>query len=147
MDLTPTLKLQIDALSAASLRKMWDHSPLDDPLFNGESGTYWEKRMVAAEKEAAETAAMAFSCRPLLASRPPPQSAPEAILAALVGPSVVSVAPAADELDVVDELLLVHGMLIRSLKELKATQALVQRAMDEILELKRALELSRDDGR
>lgn len=150
MDLTPELKAEIDAMDAAELRLQWNVSPLDDPRFRGESGCYWGYRMLAAEKEAAAIAAKAFSCNPLPQGRPTPENAPEAILDALAGPSVSPVAPtapAADELDVVDELVLVQGMMMRSIKELRSTQDLVQRALDEIHALKAALELRQDDGR
>lgn len=111
MDLTPKLKAEIDAMPHDQLMDQWETAPLDYQIFRGESGKYWWKRIRQLEKEAAAIAAMAFSCSPPLASRPTPKSTPDAILAALAGPSVAPVAPAADELDVVDELLLVYGML------------------------------------
>lgn len=45
MKLTDEIKEQIDALGYSNLLERWRYAPLDDPMFNGESGEYWSKRM------------------------------------------------------------------------------------------------------
>ena len=50
MDLTPELKAEIDAQSHYELLSRWRFAPSGDPMFQGESGEYWGKRM--AEKKA-----------------------------------------------------------------------------------------------
>ena len=50
MDMTPTLKAEIDAKSHYDLLSRWRFAQSGDPMFQGESGKYWGKRM--AEKKA-----------------------------------------------------------------------------------------------
>lgn len=45
MDLTPERKAYIDSLSYEVLLDRWRHAPSGDPLFQGETGAYWQKRM------------------------------------------------------------------------------------------------------
>ena len=45
MNLTPENKAHIDALSYEELLNRWRFSPVGDQWFQGETGTYWGKRM------------------------------------------------------------------------------------------------------
>jgi hypothetical protein len=45
MDLTPEKKAQIDNLNYRKLSAGWRSTPCGDPIFMGETGDYWEKRM------------------------------------------------------------------------------------------------------
>lgn len=45
MFLTAAVKAQIDALTYEQLLEGWRHTPVGDPMFQGESGTYWAQRM------------------------------------------------------------------------------------------------------
>ena len=45
MDLTEQRKVYIDGLSHFELLERWRFAPLGDPLFQGETGDYWAKRM------------------------------------------------------------------------------------------------------
>lgn len=50
MELTQELKAEIDAKDHCELLGCWRFAPAGDPMFQGESGKYWGKRM--AEKKA-----------------------------------------------------------------------------------------------
>lgn len=54
MELTPELKTEIDAQSHYILLSRWRFAPVGDPMFQGESGEYWSKRM--AEKRSEDNA-------------------------------------------------------------------------------------------
>jgi hypothetical protein len=45
MDLTPELKAEIDARTYYSLLQQWRFAPSGTPMFEGESGEYFGKRM------------------------------------------------------------------------------------------------------
>lgn len=45
MFLTTAVKAQIDALTYEQLLEGWRHTPVGDPLFQGESGRYWGQRL------------------------------------------------------------------------------------------------------
>lgn len=45
MKLTPENKADIDARSYESLLHGWRYAPVGDPMFQGETGEYWGKRM------------------------------------------------------------------------------------------------------
>jgi hypothetical protein len=45
MELTPELKEEIDGKSYRQLLAKWRFAPVGDPMFQGESGDYWGKRM------------------------------------------------------------------------------------------------------
>jgi hypothetical protein len=45
MDLTEENKNHIDGLSYESLLYKWRFAPIDDPMFQGETGEYFGKRM------------------------------------------------------------------------------------------------------
>ena len=45
MDLTPENKAHIDSLSYEDLLRRWRFAPMGDPWFQGETGTYWQKKM------------------------------------------------------------------------------------------------------
>jgi len=47
MDLTAENKAHIDAMSHHGLLSRWRNAPAGDPWFQGETGTYWGKRMAA----------------------------------------------------------------------------------------------------
>jgi len=52
MDLTPENKQHIDNLSYEQLLRHNRYAPVGDPWFQGETGSYWSKRM--AELRAAD---------------------------------------------------------------------------------------------
>ena len=45
MDLTEENKKCIDNMCYSSLLSRWRNAPIGDPWFQGETGTYWGKRM------------------------------------------------------------------------------------------------------
>ena len=45
MKLTDEKKSEIDAMSYEQLLRGWRFSPCGDPMFEGETGEYWGKRM------------------------------------------------------------------------------------------------------
>jgi len=45
MDLTPENKAYIDNMDYESLLSQWRYAPIGDRWFQGETGTYWGKRM------------------------------------------------------------------------------------------------------
>ena len=45
MKLTPELKAKIDAKNVVQLLSGWRFTPAGDPMFQGESGDYWGKRL------------------------------------------------------------------------------------------------------
>jgi hypothetical protein len=45
--LTPELKARIDAMDYEQLLRKWRFAPAGDPLFVGETGDYYSKRMKA----------------------------------------------------------------------------------------------------
>ncbi|MCI4438027.1 MAG: hypothetical protein JHC33_14570 [Ignisphaera sp.] len=45
MDLTPELKQKIDNMNIYDLLSKWRFALVGDPIFQGESGEYWSKRM------------------------------------------------------------------------------------------------------
>lgn len=51
MELTEDLKAEIDAKSYKELLERWRFAPLDDPMFQGESGKYWGNRMARLRSE------------------------------------------------------------------------------------------------
>lgn len=51
MDLTPENKKYIDGLSYYSLLSRWRFAPIADPWFQGETGTYWSKRLSEKRQE------------------------------------------------------------------------------------------------
>lgn len=46
MDLTPELKAEIDSYNVYTLLERWRFAPVGDPIFQGESGEYWQKRLM-----------------------------------------------------------------------------------------------------
>jgi len=50
MKLTSKLKAEIDAISRMKLLAMWIFAPINDPLFEGESGAYCMDRINNPEK-------------------------------------------------------------------------------------------------
>jgi hypothetical protein len=53
--LTPENKAHIDGLSHRELLRRWRFAPFGDPWFQGETGTYWGRRL--AELQDADPAA------------------------------------------------------------------------------------------
>lgn len=45
MKLTDELKAKIDAKTYEQLLDRWRNAPIGDPIFQGETGEYWGKRM------------------------------------------------------------------------------------------------------
>jgi len=45
MELTPKLKSEIDAMSYGQMLSQWRFAPVGDPMFAGESGEYFGRRM------------------------------------------------------------------------------------------------------
>ena len=54
MELTPEAKQSIDGMSYENMLRAWRFAPLGDPMFQGETGDYFAKKM--SEKRAAITA-------------------------------------------------------------------------------------------
>lgn len=54
MDMTPELKAKIDAMDYDVLLAAWRNAPIGDPLFQGESGTYWGERMKQLREQGAD---------------------------------------------------------------------------------------------
>ena len=51
MSLTPENKAHIDSLSYEHLLSRWRYAPVGDEWFQGETGTYWGKRMAELRSE------------------------------------------------------------------------------------------------
>lgn len=45
MELTTETKKQIDGMDYESMLRRWRFAPVGDPMFTGESGVYFQKRM------------------------------------------------------------------------------------------------------
>jgi hypothetical protein len=43
-ELTSELKARIDAMSQTEMARLWRFSPIGDPLFQGDTGAYFEAR-------------------------------------------------------------------------------------------------------
>ena len=54
MKLTSVNKHVIDILSYESLLQQWRFAPAGDPVFEGETGKYWEERMTKLRDEGAD---------------------------------------------------------------------------------------------
>jgi len=59
MELTPELKAEIDAKTYEELLRSWRFNPAGSPIFQGESGQYYSRRM--AEQKAAHPDPVAAS--------------------------------------------------------------------------------------
>jgi len=51
MKLTPEIKDRIDSMTHYDLLYRWRNAPIGQPLFEGESGEYWGKRMKEKRQE------------------------------------------------------------------------------------------------
>jgi hypothetical protein len=51
MDLTPALRSEIDLKTYDELLRRWRFSPVGDPMFQGESGEYWSRRMAELRRQ------------------------------------------------------------------------------------------------
>ena len=54
MDLIPENKRYIDSLSYETLLSRWRFAPVGDPMFQGETGDYWSKRMAELRSAGAD---------------------------------------------------------------------------------------------
>lgn len=45
MKLTPEIKAEIDSKDYRQLLARWRHAPIGDPMFQGETGEYWGRKM------------------------------------------------------------------------------------------------------
>lgn len=45
MELTDSIKAQIDSYSYEELLRQWRNAPIGSQVFSGESGKYWSERM------------------------------------------------------------------------------------------------------
>ena len=57
MDLTPDNRAHIAALTLEELLRRWRFAPVGDPWFQGETGSYWARRMTALRAASGEDAA------------------------------------------------------------------------------------------
>ena len=62
MDLTPENRASIDARSYEGLLNHWRFAPVGDPWFQGETGKYWQERIIKL-RDADKGAAIAASKR------------------------------------------------------------------------------------
>lgn len=51
MDALSEIKAKIDLMSYVELLRLWRFAPLGDPLFLGESGTYFKNRLLRLKAE------------------------------------------------------------------------------------------------
>lgn len=51
MDLTDDVKARIDSMTYVQLLGKWRCAPIGDPMFQGESGKYFEERMSKLRSE------------------------------------------------------------------------------------------------
>jgi hypothetical protein len=51
MDLTPEVKQKIDAMNICELLSKWRFAPVGDPIFQGETGAYWGRRLAELREQ------------------------------------------------------------------------------------------------